>query len=139
LLIGLHARVGHSSVRCGSREPTRNRVSEFSVFSSLLRMMSKYGFSVIREGLVKDLRGVYPTKWEDFETARILGEDIRAPCECGFKPVLGIENKVRVAICGVPSCVLASERRGTVLPRLALTSIRWAMTYAAQTIAFGIR
>ena len=39
-------------------------------------MTTKYGFSDIRRQLIKDLKGAYPTRWEDFETAKILGEDI---------------------------------------------------------------
>ena len=39
-------------------------------------MTAKYGFSGIREALVQDLKGAYPTKWEDFETAKVLGEDV---------------------------------------------------------------
>jgi len=39
-------------------------------------MTAKYGFSDIRKALVEDIKGAYPTKWEDFEAARILGEDV---------------------------------------------------------------
>ena len=39
-------------------------------------MTIKYGFSNIREALVEDLKGVYPTKWEDFEPANVLGENV---------------------------------------------------------------
>jgi len=38
-------------------------------------MTTKYGLSAVREGLVEDLKAAYPTKWEDFETAKDLGED----------------------------------------------------------------
>ena len=39
-------------------------------------MMTKYSFSDARKILVEDLEDPYPTKWEDFETARGLDEDV---------------------------------------------------------------
>ncbi|KAF9649375.1 hypothetical protein BDM02DRAFT_3230627 [Thelephora ganbajun] len=54
----------------------RNKIPEFATFTSLLRIATKYGFSDICEGLVEDLKGAYPTKWEDFETAKVLSEDV---------------------------------------------------------------
>ena len=54
----------------------RNVIPDFTVFASLLRMTAKYGFSDVREALVEHLKGAYPTKWEDFETAKILGENV---------------------------------------------------------------
>jgi hypothetical protein len=59
-----------------ARFPARNKVPEFTVFASLLRMTTKYGFSDIREALVEDLKVAYPTKLEDFEAAKVLGEDM---------------------------------------------------------------
>ena len=54
----------------------RNVIPEFTVFASFLRMTAKYGFSDVREALVEHLKGAVPTKWEDFETAKILGENV---------------------------------------------------------------
>ena len=59
-----------------TRFPARHKVPEFGVFASLFRMTTKYGFSDVRNQLIKDLKGAYPTKWEDFEAARTLGEDV---------------------------------------------------------------
>ena len=58
-----------------SRFPPRHEAPEFAVFASLLRMTTKYGISSVRDQLVKDLKGAYPTKWEDFQSAKVLGED----------------------------------------------------------------
>jgi len=58
-------------------------------------MATEYSFSDIREGLVEDLKGAYPTRLEDFETAGVLGEDIFGsprPHPNAVSPVLGTEN-----------------------------------------------
>jgi len=134
-----------------SRFPARNKISEFTVFASLLRMTAKYGFSDIREALVEDLKGAYPTKWEDLETARVLGEDIFGSPKPHPNAVLNLflEQKIRFALpfaayragLGGPSA-LSSEKPGAALPRPILASIihgmggmRRAMIYATQTIA----
>ncbi|KAF9649249.1 hypothetical protein BDM02DRAFT_3186425 [Thelephora ganbajun] len=112
--------------------PARNRIPEFATFASLLRMATKYGFSDVREGLVEDLKGAYPTKWEDFETAKVLGEDVFGLPKPHPNAVLKLflEQRIEFALpfaayragLGGPSA-LASDERGTVLPRLTLASI----------------
>ena len=135
-----------------TRFPARNKVPEFAVFASLLRMTTKYGFSDIREALVDDLKAAYPTKWEDFETAKILGEDVFGSPRPHPNGVLNLflEQRVKFALpfaayragLGGPSTI-ASEKPGTVLSRLTLASIihgiggmRRAMTHTAHTIAY---
>ena len=59
-----------------NRFPTRHKVLEFPTFASLLQMATKYSFPNVRKGLIQDLKGAYLTKWEDFETAEVLGEDV---------------------------------------------------------------
>ena len=115
-------------------------------------MTTKYGFFDIREALIEDLKGAYPTKLEDFETGKVLGEDIFGSPKPHLNAVLNLflEHGIKFALpfaayragLGGPSS-LASEKPGTVLPRLTLASIihgmggmRRAMTYAAQTIAY---
>ena len=39
-------------------------------------MTTKYGLSNVRDQFIKDLEGAYPTKWEDYKSAKVLGEDI---------------------------------------------------------------
>ena len=133
-----------------NRFPARNKVPEFTVFASLLRMTTKYGFSDVREALIEDLKGAYPTKWEDFEMAKVLGEDVFGSPKPHPNAVLYLflEQSIKFALpfaayragLGGPSA-LASEKPRMVLPRLTLASIvhnmegmRGAMTYAAQTI-----
>jgi len=157
----LHARVRPSSLRRGSCEltrllvgrfPARHEVPEFTTFASLLRMATKYDFSGIRKGLVEDLKGAYPTKWEDFETAKVLGEDVFGSPKPHPNAVLNLllEQGVkfalpfaayRAAMGGFSS--LISDEPDMALPRRTLVStvhgmggMRRAMAYAAQTIAY---
>jgi len=135
-----------------TRFPARNKIPEFTVFASLLRMTTKYGFSDIREGLVEDLKDAYPAKWEDFEAAKVLGEEMFGPAKPHPNAVLKLflEQGIKLALpfaayragLGGPSA-LASEGPSTVLPRLTLASIvhgiggmRRAMTHVAQNIAY---
>ena len=130
----------------------RNKIQNFTTFASLLRMTTKYGFPDIREALVEELEGAYPTKWEDFEMAKVLGEDVFGSPKPHPNAVLNLFLEQRV-IFALPFAAyraglgnpfaLASERPGATLPRLTLTSIihgtggmRRAMTYAMQTLVF---
>jgi len=113
-------------------------------------MAAKYGFSDVREALVEDLKGPYPTKWEDFVAARILGEDVFGSPKPHPNAVLNLflEQNIKFALpfaayragLGGPSA-LVSNNPGTVLPRLALASVIYGMGVIRQTIthaAYGI-
>ena len=134
------------------RFPARNQVPEFTVFASLLRMTTKYGFPDIREALIEDLKGAYPTKWEDFETARVLGEDVFGSPRPHLNAVLNLflEQDIKFASpfaayragLGTPSS-LASGEPGAILPRPTLVSIIQSMgeirrmaNIAAHTIIY---
>jgi hypothetical protein len=134
------------------RFPARNKVPEFAVFASLLRMTTKYGFPNIREALIEDLKVAYPTKWEDYGTARVLGEDVFGSPRPHPNAVLNLflEQNVKFASpfaayragLGTPSS-LASDEPGAVLPRSALVSIIHSMgeirrmaTVAAHSIVY---
>ena len=114
-------------------------------------MATKYGFSDVREQLIDDLKGAYPTKWEDFESAKVLGEDVFGLPKPHPNAVLNLflEQGItfaspfaayRASLGGFPG--LVSDKPGTVLPHLTLASIihgrgeiRRVMTQAAYTIA----
>jgi len=115
-------------------------------------MATKYGFSDLREQLVEDLKGAYPTKWEDFESARILGEDVFGSPEPHPNAVLNLftEQNVRFAIPFASYCAylggfaaLMSDEPGTALPRHTLARTIYGMglsqrtmTHAAYRIAY---
>ena len=95
-------------------------------------MATKYGFSDVREALVEDLKGAYPTKWEDFEAARVLGENVFGSPRPHHNAVLNLflEQNInfalpfaayRATLGGLPA--LVSDTPGVVLPRLHLAAI----------------
>ncbi|KAF9646061.1 hypothetical protein BDM02DRAFT_3271277 [Thelephora ganbajun] len=130
----------------------RKKVPNFSIFASLLRMTTKYGFSDVREGLVEDLEAAYPTKWEDFETAKIIGKNIFGSPKPHPNAVLNLllEQRVRFALpfaayrAGLGgSSALSTSKPGIALPRPILASIihgmgeiRRMMTHAAYGIVY---
>jgi len=115
-------------------------------------MTTKYALSIVREGLVEDLKAAYPTKWEDFETAKVLGEDTFGSPKPHPNAILNLflEQKIKFALpfaayraglCGPSS--LSDDKPGRALPRLTLVSIihgmgeiRRAMTHAAHGVAY---
>jgi hypothetical protein len=119
-----------------TRFPARHKVPGFTVFASLLRMATKYGFPDVREELVEDLKVAYPTKWEAYQGAEILGEDVFGSPKPHPNSVLNlfIEQNIKFAspfaayratLGGFPS--LTNGRPGTVLPRLPLAFAVYGM------------
>lgn len=115
-------------------------------------MATKYGFSDVREQLVEDLGGAYPTKWDDYEAARVLGEDVFGSPKPHPNAVLNLflEQGIKFASpfaayragLGGFSALVNSEP-GTVLPPLTLASvihgtgqIQRAMTLVAHSIVY---
>ena len=99
-------------------------------------MATKYGFSDVREQLVHSLEGAYPTKWEAYQAANVLGEDIfgspkphpNAVLNLFLEQYVGFALPVaayRATLRGLPS--LISDEPGTVLPRPILASITRGM------------
>jgi len=94
-------------------------------------MATKYGFSDVREALVEDIKGAYPTKWEDLEAARIIGEDVFGSPKPHPNAILNLflEQDIKFALpfaayragLGGPSA-LVSDKPGTVLSRTVLAS-----------------
>ena len=113
-------------------------------------MTTKYGFPNVREALVEDLKGAYPTKWEDFQAARVLGEDIFGSPKPHPNAVLNLFLKqnikfalpfaaYRACLGGFPA--LVSDGSGTALPRLTLAFIirgMGAMNRLTMLTACGI-
>ena len=123
------------------------------MFASLLRMTTKYGFSNVRDQLVKDVKGAYPTNWETYQTNEVLGEDIFGSPKPHPNAVLNLflEQSIKFALpfaayragLGGPSALI-SDKPGTVLPRFALVSVphgiglmRRVMTIAAYSIVYN--
>jgi len=116
-------------------------------------MTAKYGFFDVREQLVEDLKGAYPTKWEDFIAATVLGEDVFGSPKPHPNAVLNLflEKNVRFALPfaayrstlgGFSS--LVSNKPDAVLSRLTLASIihgietvRHVMVQASNSIVYN--
>ena len=113
-------------------------------------MVTKYGFSDVRGALVEDLKGAYPTKWEDFKAARVLGEDVFGSPKPHPNAVLNLfleqNTKFALPFAAYRACLggfpaLVSDRPGTLLPRLTLASIIHGMGLIRRTMthaAYGI-
>ena len=115
-------------------------------------MTTKYGISNVRDQLVKDLKGAYPTKWEDFRSAKVLGEEVFGSPKPHPNSVLnlfeaqGLKFAIpfaayRASIGGLSA--LVSDKPGTVLPRRTLATTIYGMhilksnaVHAARTIAY---
>lgn len=96
-------------------------------------MTTKYGFSDIRDQLIEDPHDAYPTKWEDFRSAKVLGEDVFGIPKPHPNAVLGLFEAQGVAF-AVPFAAyrasiggfsaLTSDKPGTVLqPRTLAATI----------------
>ncbi|KAF9646065.1 hypothetical protein BDM02DRAFT_321195 [Thelephora ganbajun] len=131
-----------------TRFPARHEVPEFTVFASLLRMTTKYGFSDVRDQLIKDLKGAYPTKWEDFRTTKVFGEDIFGspkPHPNAVLNLLEVQNvrfaipfaAYRASIGGFSA--LISDKPGTVLPRHTLADTINGMHVSQSMVSYVAR
>ena len=116
-------------------------------------MTTKYGFTDVREQLIEDLRGAYPTEWEDFKAAKVLGEDVFGLSRPHPNAVLNLflEQSVKFASqfaayrAGLGGFIaLISDKPGAVLPRLTLASIihgmgvmRRTMTHVTHSIVYA--
>jgi len=114
-----------------TRFPTRHEVPEFTVFASLLRMTTKYGLSDVRNQLIKDVNGAYPTKWEVYHAAEVLGEDVFGSPKPHPNAVLNLflEQNIRTALpfaayrASIDGFLaIMSDTPGTVLPRQTLAT-----------------
>ena len=99
-------------------------------------MTTKYGFSEVREQLIRGFEAAYPTKWEAYQAASVLGEDVFGSPKPHPNAVLNLflEQNVRfalplatyrAALCGFPS--LLNNGPGATLSRLPLASAVYGM------------
>ena len=122
------------------------------MFASLLRMATKYGFSDVRNQLIKDLEGAYPTKWDNFKSAKALGEQVFGSTKPHPNTVLNLleEQKVKFAIpfAAYRASIggfqtLMSDKPGTVLSHRTLfnttqglLNLSTAASHLARIVAY---
>ena len=111
-------------------------------------MTTKYGFSNVRGQLVKDIEGAYPTKWNDFQAAKVLGEDVFGSPKPHPNAVLNLFEAqnlkfaipfaaYRASIGGFPA--LVSDKPGTILPRRTLATTIYGMHVLQSAAAHAAR
>ena len=116
-------------------------------------MTTKYGFSDVRDQLLDDLKGAYPTGWEDFRSAKVLGEDVFGSPKPHPNAVLNLfeDQNIRFAIpfAAYRASIggfqaLMSDKLGTILLRRSLATtvhgmhvISTSVSNAARMIAYG--
>lgn len=116
-------------------------------------MTTKYGFLEVRDQLLKDVKGAYPTRWEDFRSAKVLGEDVFGSPKPHPNAVLnlfvvqGVTFAVpfaayRASIGGYSA--LMGDKPGAALPGHTLTATVHGMhvlssmaAHAARRVAYG--
>jgi hypothetical protein len=106
-------------------------------------MSTKYDLSDVRDQLIEDLKGAYPTKWEDFRIAKVLGEDIFGSPKPHPNAVLNLleAQNVKLALpfatyraCAGGFQTLMSDKPGTALSRRTLANTAQGL-YALSNIA----
>jgi hypothetical protein len=99
-------------------------------------MTTKYDLSDVRDQLIEDLKSAYPTKWEDFRSAKVLGEDIFGSPKPHPNAVLNLleGQNVKFALpfatyraCAGGFQTLMSDKPGTVLSRRTLANAAQGM------------
>ena len=58
------------------RLPERNKVPDFSAFSSLIRVSTDFEMQSLRTRLLETIRGAYPKNFEGLVPSKTLGEDV---------------------------------------------------------------
>jgi len=58
------------------RFPERNKVPDFTTFSSLLRITAKYEMPTVRSQLLEAIRDAYPVTFEGLDPSKALGENV---------------------------------------------------------------
>ena len=110
-------------------------------------MVTKYGFSDVREHLIEDLKGAYPTKWEDFEAAKVLGENVFGSPKPHPNAVLNLflQQSVKFALPFAAYraslgglLALVGDEPSTALPRPTLASITNGIGMIRQAVALAV-
>ena len=77
LLLSTYMPLGHPTDYLSVyRFPERNKVPDFTTFSSLLRITVKYDMPAIRSPILEVVRDAYPETFEGLEPSKPLGESV---------------------------------------------------------------
>ena len=117
------------------RFPHRHKTPDFTTFSSLLRMSTKYQFQEIRSQILLDLLPAYPTELSEYKGSSCLGEavfgsppphpnsvlDLFVTCKVAFALPFAY---YRVCIAGDPASLDTSDGETALPPDTLKTALR---------------
>jgi len=108
-----------------SRFPERNKVPDFTTFSSLLRVTTKYEMPVVRSRILDVIRDAYPENFEGLAPSKQIGERIFSGRTPHPNEVLNlfVQQKLRSAL---PMAYYMAAQRGldSLMDRRLPTSAR---------------
>jgi hypothetical protein len=93
------------------RFPERNKVPDFTTFSSLLRITAKYEMSAVRSQILDIVRNAYPETFEGLDSSKVLGERVFSGPTPHPNAVLNlfVQQKLKSAL---PMAYYMAVRRG---------------------------
>jgi hypothetical protein len=93
------------------RFPERNKVPDFTTFSSLLRITAKYEMSAVRSQILDIVCNAYPETFEGLDSSRTLGERVFGASTPHPNAVLNlfVQQKLKSAL---PMAYYMAVRRG---------------------------
>ena len=119
-----------------ARFQDRSKVSDFSTFSSLLRVSTNYEMPNLRVRLLKTIRDAYPENFEGLDPSKALGENVFEAPKPHPNVVLNlfIQQKVTSAL---PMAYYMAARRG--LDSLTDTRLPSSAMLSNQTLRSAMR
>ena len=119
-----------------ARFPDRNKVPDFSTFSSLLKVSTNYEMPNLRARLLETIRSAYPETFEVLDPSKALGENVFDAPKPHPNALLNffVQQKVTSAL---PMAYYMAARRG--LDSLMDTRLPSSATLSGQTLRSAMR
>jgi hypothetical protein len=117
------------------RFPEKTKVPEFSTFSSLLKVSTKYEMPNLRTQILETIRDAYPENFQRLDPSKTLGENVFSGPKPHPNAVLNlfVQQKVTSAL---PMAYYMAARRG--LDSLMDGRLRSGTTLSGQTLKSAI-
>ena len=116
-----------------SRFPSRHQTPDFVTFSSILRMTTSYKIENVREQILEDLRGAYPTTFDGYERSEVRGGKVFGDPKPHPNAVLKLFEACNVAF-ALPFAYYEACTGGT----LALTSAELVSRLPPKVLATAV-
>ena len=118
------------------RFPERNKVPDFTTFSSLLRITAKYELTTIRSQLLEIVRDAYPETFEGLAPSKPLGESVFSGPTPHPNEVLNLFVQQNV-VSALPMAYYMAARRG--LDSLTSRGLPRSATLSLETFQSAIK